>query len=100
MKPSLRKNIEMKKALAEVDRLTSENLKLKNRSLIDEGMDAIFHLEQVIKHIDKRLIFGSILFVIGWGLGGFCSGPAEAKLSYSFFTVIFFFDSYVDGFIN
>ena len=55
MKPSLRKNIEMKKALAEVDRLTSENLKLKNRSLIDEGMDAIFHLEQVIKHIDKRL---------------------------------------------
>ena len=26
-----------------------------NRSLIDEGLDAIFDLEQVIKHIDKRL---------------------------------------------
>ena len=29
MKPSLRKNIELKKALAEVDRLTSENVELK-----------------------------------------------------------------------
>ena len=28
---------------------------MKNRSLIDEGLDAIFDLEQVIKHIDKRL---------------------------------------------
>lgn len=27
----------------------------KNRSLIDEGMDAIFDLEQVVKHIDERL---------------------------------------------
>ena len=29
--------------------------KMKNRSLIDEGMDAIFDLEQVVKHIDERL---------------------------------------------
>ena len=28
---------------------------MKNRSLIDEGMDAIFDLEQVVKHIDERL---------------------------------------------
>ena len=27
----------------------------KNRSLIDEGMDAIFDLEQIVKHIDERL---------------------------------------------
>ena len=29
--------------------------KMKNRSLIDEGMDAIFDLEQIVKHIDERL---------------------------------------------
>ena len=28
---------------------------MKNRSLIDEGMDAIFDLDQIKKHIDKRL---------------------------------------------
>jgi|TARA_R100000482_G_scaffold97749_1_gene41834 ubiquitin len=33
MKPSLRKNIELKKALAEVDRLTSENIELKDNLL-------------------------------------------------------------------
>ena len=28
---------------------------MKNRSLIDESMDAIFDLDQIIKHIDERL---------------------------------------------
>ena len=28
------------------------------------------------KKIDRRLIVGSIMFGIGWGLGGFCPGPA------------------------
>ena len=45
--------------------------------------DTNFHIP-VIKHIDKRLIGGSILFGIGWGLGGLCPGPAVAILSYSF----------------
>ena len=26
--------------------------------------------------IDRRLVFGSLAFGIGWGLGGFCPGPA------------------------
>ena len=30
--------------------------------------------------IDKRLIFGAVLFGIGWGLGGFCPGPAITSL--------------------
>ena len=30
--------------------------------------------------VSKRLVIGSILFGIGWGLGGFCPGPAIAGL--------------------
>ncbi len=30
--------------------------------------------------ISKRLILGSVLFGIGWGLSGFCPGPAIANL--------------------
>jgi uncharacterized membrane protein YedE/YeeE len=28
------------------------------------------------KHIDRRLIAGSLVFGTGWGLAGFCPGPA------------------------
>ena len=30
--------------------------------------------------IDRNLVFGSLLFGIGWGVGGFCPGPALAML--------------------
>lgn len=33
------------------------------------------------RQIDGRLIIGSTIFGIGWGLGGFCPGPAIASLS-------------------
>lgn len=32
-------------------------------------------------HIDKRLIIGSLMFGIGWGLAGFCPGPALVSLA-------------------
>ncbi len=32
------------------------------------------------KNIDKPLIIGASLFGIGWGLGGFCPGPAITAL--------------------
>lgn len=32
------------------------------------------------KDIDKRLIIGSALFGIGWGIGGVCPGPGIANL--------------------
>src|SRR6266576_1114256 len=30
--------------------------------------------------IDRRLVIGATIFGIGWGLGGFCPGPALANL--------------------
>ena len=30
--------------------------------------------------IDRRLVIGSTIFGVGWGLGGFCPGPALANL--------------------
>jgi uncharacterized membrane protein YedE/YeeE len=33
------------------------------------------------RQIDGRLIIGSTIFGVGWGLGGFCPGPAIASLS-------------------
>jgi uncharacterized membrane protein YedE/YeeE len=32
------------------------------------------------RHIDRRLIGGSIVFGIGWGIAGFCPGPGLVAL--------------------
>ena len=32
--------------------------------------------------IDPPLILGAVLFGVGWGLGGFCPGPAISALSF------------------
>lgn len=32
------------------------------------------------RHIDRRLVGGSVLFGIGWGIAGFCPGPAITAL--------------------
>ena len=32
------------------------------------------------RHIDRRLVLGSALFGIGWGVAGFCPGPALVAL--------------------
>ena len=32
------------------------------------------------RHIDRRLVGGSLLFGIGWGVAGFCPGPALVAL--------------------
>jgi uncharacterized membrane protein YedE/YeeE len=33
------------------------------------------------QHIDNRLIVGSLLFGAGWGLAGFCPGPALVSMA-------------------
>ena len=32
------------------------------------------------RHIDRRLMLGSLLFGVGWGIAGFCPGPALVAL--------------------
>lgn len=32
------------------------------------------------RHIDRRLVVGSLMFGAGWGLAGFCPGPALVAL--------------------
>ncbi|MBB3809222.1 DUF6691 family protein [Pseudochelatococcus contaminans] len=41
--------------------------------------DTAFHLPTK-RDIDNPLVLGAALFGIGWGLGGFCPGPAFASL--------------------
>ncbi|HEU4372028.1 MAG TPA: DUF6691 family protein [Telluria sp.] len=33
------------------------------------------------RHIDRRLVFGGLAFGVGWGLAGYCPGPALASLA-------------------
>lgn len=40
--------------------------------------------------IDRPLVLGAVLFGIGWGLSGFCPGPAVAALSTGLMPVIVF----------
>ena len=42
-------------------------------------LDACFHLPASTQ-VDRRLVFGSAIFGIGWGLAGYCPGPALAGL--------------------
>lgn len=32
------------------------------------------------RHIDRRLVLGSVLFGVGWGIAGLCPGPALVSL--------------------
>ncbi|WP_114394546.1 DUF6691 family protein [Oleisolibacter albus] len=43
--------------------------------------DAAFHLPSR-RDIDARLLGGAALFGIGWGLAGYCPGPALASLGF------------------
>ncbi|MGC1478968.1 MAG: DUF6691 family protein [Chthoniobacterales bacterium] len=45
------------------------------------GLRGSMHLPKLEREpISKRLVLGAIVFGIGWGLGGFCPGPALADL--------------------
>ena len=42
------------------------------------------------KKLDMRLITGSAIFGVGWGIGGLCPGPSISILSIYFFPAIVF----------
>ena len=48
----------------------------RQRSLLGEPM----HLPNATR-IDRRLVLGSLAFGAGWGLAGYCPGPALASLA-------------------
>ena len=43
--------------------------------------DDDFHLPTLLK-IDSKLLLGSVLFGVGWGLIGYCPGPAVASIGF------------------
>ncbi len=47
--------------------------------------------------IDRPLVLGSAIFGIGWGLGGFCPGPAIASLPMGYGAVLLFVAAMVLG---
>lgn len=47
--------------------------------------------------IDTPLVLGSAIFGIGWGLGGFCPGPAIAAAPMGYGTVLVFIAAMVVG---
>lgn len=42
-------------------------------------LGAAMHLPTA-RHIDRRLVLGSLAFGVGWGLAGMCPGPAIVSL--------------------
>lgn len=51
------------------------------------------------KKIDKSLITGAVLFGAGWGIGGFCPGPAIASIGSFNPNILLFVISMLTGFV-
>lgn len=47
--------------------------------------------------IDSTLIMGAAVFGIGWGVGGFCPGPAITAIAYSNSTLLLGVAAYIVG---
>lgn len=48
--------------------------------------------------IDTRLIIGAALFGIGWGIAGYCPGPALANLVFGWREILWFLPALISGF--
>lgn len=53
--------------------------------------------ERPVQRLDKRLILGSIMFGMGWGLSGLCPGPALASATFGGPTLLVFLVALVAG---
>lgn len=68
------------------------------RKLSHPAFDTGFHLPGA-KAVDRRLVLGSGLFGIGWGLAGLCPGPALAALGSGLAPVLLFVGAMAAGMI-
>jgi uncharacterized protein len=69
-----------------------------SRRLKKPVFDAEFHLP-CTHRIDRRLVVGSALFGVGWGIAGFCPGPAIAALALGKAEIVIFVVTMVLGMI-
>lgn len=69
-------------------------LYIRHRSAPLCGTD--FHVSQKSK-IDPKLLIGSVLFGVGWGLVGICPGPALTALASSHSSLFIFVAAMVAG---
>ena len=59
-------------------------------------MSEVFHLPTK-KDVDSQLLTGASIFGIGWGLGGFCPGPAFTAVPLMSTGIIAFFPALLIG---
>ena len=59
-------------------------------------LDAAFH-PPTASALDRPLILGSALFGIGWGLAGYCPGPAIASLGFGNAETLWFLPAMAAG---
>ncbi len=69
---------------------------LLQRRLSRPVLDRTFHMP-ASDRIDARLLAGSAIFGIGWGIAGFCPGPAVSALSMGLLPVAVFVAAMVAG---
>lgn len=50
-----------------------------------------------LEHVDRRLLGGSALFGIGWGIAGYCPGPALAGLGIASTEALWFVPAMLAG---
>ncbi len=58
--------------------------------------DSEFHLPTKTI-VDRKLVMGAVLFGVGWGLYGYCPGPAIASLAYLDSSSLLFLVSMASG---
>lgn len=67
-----------------------------SRGMTEPALDIAFRLPAKTA-IDSRLLIGSGLFGIGWGISGLCPGPAIASLSFGIPATIVFTIAMIAG---
>jgi len=49
------------------------------------------------KNIDRRLIFGAVIFGVGWGIAGYCPGPSLTALVLGIWNPVLFVMAMIAG---